>query len=149
MASPAQIQANRLNALKSTGPRTENGKAASRCNALRHGADSQLAVIPGEDPAELEALARGYHQTWRPRGPEQGFLVDTMIQSDWLRRRFLLIQTRLTAELLARVEDTSNPLGAIFAGDSPGARALERVMRHYEAADRSWFRAFRELQILK
>jgi hypothetical protein len=37
LASEKQIAANRRNAAKSTGPRTEKGKACSRMNALRHG----------------------------------------------------------------------------------------------------------------
>ena len=41
MATPAQIIANRLNALKSTGPRSAEGKAASRFNALKHAASAK------------------------------------------------------------------------------------------------------------
>jgi len=41
MATEKQIAANRRNAKKSTGPRTQEGKARSRMNALRHG----LAVM--------------------------------------------------------------------------------------------------------
>ena len=37
MTSVRQIEANRRNALKSTGPETEAGKQASRCSAVRHG----------------------------------------------------------------------------------------------------------------
>jgi hypothetical protein len=50
MATPAQIAANRANAQKSTGPRTAEGKAASRLNALKHGLDAESLIIPGEDP---------------------------------------------------------------------------------------------------
>lgn len=55
MASKRQIDANRGNASRSTGPKTKAGKQRSSRNALRHGLTSQLAA-PGS--AELEALAR-------------------------------------------------------------------------------------------
>jgi hypothetical protein len=58
MSSPAQILANRANAQESTGPRSAEGKAASRFNALKHGLDARSIVLPGEDPEEYAALAR-------------------------------------------------------------------------------------------
>ena len=57
MASDRQIAANRRNAKKSTGPRSEAGRKASRRNARRHG----LAVAIETDPAfhdDIEKLAR-------------------------------------------------------------------------------------------
>ena len=62
MATLRQIEANRLNALKSTGPASPEGKAVSRFNALKTGIHAELQVIPGEDPAELDALAADYHR---------------------------------------------------------------------------------------
>jgi len=47
MTSERKIAANRNNAKKSTGPRTEAGRATSRQNARRHG----LATGIGSDPA--------------------------------------------------------------------------------------------------
>jgi hypothetical protein len=148
MASPAQINANRLNATKSTGPRTGEGKAASRLNSLQHGADARLDIIPGEDPADLADLARSYRARFRPSAPDEVFLVETLIQSDWLRRRFRRIEAELMNHLLSEMEPCANPLGVLFASNTPGARALVRVRRHYEAADRAWFRALKELQSL-
>jgi hypothetical protein len=148
MATPAQISANRLNAMKSTGPRTGDGKSASRLNALRHGVDAQLAVIPGEDPAELETLTRDYHAQFRPNSPEQLFLLDTLIQSDWLRRRYMRLEAQITSQALAEMEPCENPLGALYLSDGPAARALERVRRHYEVAQRAWLTAFKQLQSL-
>ena len=54
MATEAQVVANRLNAQKSTGPRTGVGKAKASQNAVRHGLLAQQAVIRGEDPGEFE-----------------------------------------------------------------------------------------------
>jgi len=149
MATPAQIAANRLNATKSTGPRTDEGKAASRLNALRHGADAQLAVIPGEDPDELEALTRDYHAQFRPSSPEQLFLVETLIHADWLRRRYLRLEAAITNQALAEMEPCENPLGAIYLSNGPAARAIERVRRHYEVEQRAWLAAFKHLQTLR
>ena len=55
MASAAQIEANRRNAQKSSGPKTEKGKARVRCNALKHGMTA-VTTMPGlthEDPDQL------------------------------------------------------------------------------------------------
>jgi len=54
MASAAQVLANRLNAQKSTGPHTAEGKAAVAQNAVKHGLLAREVVIKGEDPGEFE-----------------------------------------------------------------------------------------------
>src|SRR5438034_1241699 len=61
MATQAQITANRANALKSTGPRSPEGKSASRFNALKHGLDADSLVLARReaetaDEAALEAI---------------------------------------------------------------------------------------------
>ena len=66
MATDAQIQANRENAKKSTGPRTPEGKARVSKNALKHGLLAQDSVIPGEDPAEFDRHLTTYQDTYLP-----------------------------------------------------------------------------------
>ena len=66
MATFNQFEANRLNAQKSTGPRTPAGKEASRFNALKHGIDARHTIIPGENQADLERLANEYQDQLRP-----------------------------------------------------------------------------------
>src|SRR6266404_3622401 len=56
MATPAQIAANRRNALLSTGPRTARGKYFSSRNRLRHGLRSRRLILPDENPADLARL---------------------------------------------------------------------------------------------
>src|SRR5215471_14868356 len=95
MASPAQITANRANAQRSTGPRSVEGKSASRFNALKHGADAASPVIPGEDPAEYQTLAADYQRRFQPATPDEHYHVQTMIDSDWQKRRLSKLETKL------------------------------------------------------
>src|SRR3989442_13216260 len=69
MPTEAQINANRLNAKKSTGPTSPEGKARSSLNALKSGIDAWSHIIPGEDPAELEALTPSSSSTTNPPIP--------------------------------------------------------------------------------
>jgi hypothetical protein len=56
MSSYRQIEANRRNALKSTGPRTEAGKQASRHNAVRHGLTAETVISALEDANDYKAF---------------------------------------------------------------------------------------------
>ena len=58
MTSEKKAEANRHNALKSTGPRTPEGKDAVRLNALKHGLLSQEILLRGEDEEALRELGR-------------------------------------------------------------------------------------------
>jgi len=76
--SAAQLEANRLNAQKSTGPRTEEGKNKCKLNAFRHGLTSQVAVMtdPDRDAQEkfikalVVTIVRSIHlEQWYPPKP--------------------------------------------------------------------------------
>jgi hypothetical protein len=95
MSTPRQIAANRLNAQKSSGPRSAQGKAASRANSLKTGLYARSQVIAGEDPAELRALAGQYFLRWEPATPEESFLVATLIDAEWLLRRYSLADAKI------------------------------------------------------
>lgn len=148
MATAAQITANRLNAQKSTGPRSVEGKAASRFNALKHGLDAESAVIPGEDPAALAELAAEYHDHFQPLGPVETGLVDTLVRTEWLKRRYLRIETAILNHLLAAHPDDPNALGAIYAEAKPSS-PIHKIAARLEAANRTWFRAHKELNALQ
>jgi hypothetical protein len=141
MATAAQIAANRLNSLKSHGPRSEEGKAVSRFNALKSGIHAKSQVIPGEDPEELEAVAAGYREQYRPENPAEVFLVDRMIRADWELRRFERIEAELWEEEAMRGVMPSQA----FAKNP----AFVLLYRRMDAAERSFYRARKELQQMR
>ena len=144
MATPAQIAANQANAQKSTGPRSLEGKSASRFNALKHGIDAASLVIPGEDPADYEALATHYYREFRPDSPSENFHVDTMLRADWQKRRLLRVEADLHRTLLA--ESPGASLAAALLSESPAAKLLVRVQRQIAAFERTWYRANAEIR---
>jgi hypothetical protein len=147
MATPQQIEANRRNAQHSTGPRSPEGKAATRFNAVRHGIDAQSLVIPGEDPAELDALTREYLDQFQPSGPLEVSLVETLARSEWMRRRYSRIEAQVVRHLVAEQEaagvSSELAVGAVYAQDRG---PLQRVIRRQESEQRNWFRALGELR---
>jgi hypothetical protein len=144
MATPAQITANRANAQKSTGPRSVEGKSVSRFNALKRGIDAASLVIPGEDPADYDALADHYLQEFRPQSPSESFHVDTMLRADWQKGRLQRVEAELFRTVLA--ESPGNSLAAVLLAESPAAKLLVRVQRQIAAFERTWYRANTELR---
>ncbi|HUI53563.1 MAG TPA: hypothetical protein VLY04_01240 [Bryobacteraceae bacterium] len=148
MSTPAQISANRQNARKSTGPRSVEGKDSSRFNALKHGIDARSLVIPGEDPAELAALAEDYHRQCQPVGPIEAHLVDILIRSDWQGRRYDRVEAQLINQSLDPTLSPEAGLTFLFA-EAAKNHPLQHLFRRRQAAQRDWFQAFRELQRLQ
>lgn len=93
--SSKQTKANQQNALKSTGPKTPAGKAASKLNALKHGLLSQETVLPTEDADTLDKLAKELREELQPVGQLEHFLVDRIVSNMWRLKRLHRIETGL------------------------------------------------------
>src|SRR6266404_4653634 len=83
MSNIRQIEANRLNALKSTGPQTPEGKAAVKLNALRHGLRARTVVLPGENSEDFQQLCDDLETEWNPASRSEQFYVEQMAISQW------------------------------------------------------------------
>jgi hypothetical protein len=111
MATAAQIEANRKNSKRSTGPKTEAGKAMSKLNALKHGrrAKAVAPVLPQEDPAELEDRIKQWVQDMRPEGAAERKLVERAakpsFELDCLDRREADGRSRRVQEAQTKVDD--------------------------------------------
>jgi hypothetical protein len=98
VTSDKQADANRRNALQSTGPKTPEGKDAVRLNALKHGLLSQELLLPGEDEAALMGLTERLMADLQPEGTLEILLVEDIIVAHWRLRRF----RRVEADMFAR-----------------------------------------------
>jgi hypothetical protein len=125
MTTIRQLGANRRNALKGTGPRTDNGKNASRQNALRHGLTAETVIEPFEDPEEYRMFEAAIVSEYLPQTPVEHELVHRLASLFWRLRRAGSIETgllRMQAEILHyfRIsrENTKDGLRR-FAGAGP------------------------------
>ena len=104
MATRRQLEANRANAKRSTGPRSADGKAKSRKNSLAHGLTAQDIVIADEDPEEFERLRAGLQADFKPTSTIELELVERLAGLLWRLRRIPVLEGAL---LDARREETS------------------------------------------
>ena len=95
MTSYRQIEANRRNALKSTGPKTEAGKQASRCNALRHGLTAETVIGALEDAEDYEAFEAAITADYDAQSAVERELVLRLASILWRLRRATTMETGL------------------------------------------------------
>src|SRR6266403_4689437 len=134
MATIKQIEANRRNALKSTGPRTPEGKAAVKLNALRHGLRARTVVLPHENSEDFQQLCDDLETEWNPASRSEQFYVEQMAISQWKLTRIEVAEKSIvTQEAAAKIQI---PL-------------LERLWQSQCRLERSYARAQRELERLQ
>ena len=121
MTTEAQINANRANAQKSTGPRTPEGKAVVAQNAVQHGLLAQDVVIQGEDPGQFELYRDGMLAELAPAGVMESMLAERIVSLSWRLRR----AERLQVAAFEKVEEKSEPLPVMSPEDAEWL--LERI----------------------
>ena len=95
MSSLKQIEANRRNALKSTGPTTPEGKRRSRYNAVRHGLTAETVIAALEDAADYEAFQAAVISDYDAETAVERELVLRLSSVLWRLRRATGIETAL------------------------------------------------------
>jgi hypothetical protein len=103
MTTFRQIEANRCNATKSTGPKTETGKMRSRRNAIRHGLSAETVVEIVEDLEDYRGFEAAVIADYDARTAVERELVLRLASLLWRLRRATAIETdllRMQAEIL-------------------------------------------------
>jgi hypothetical protein len=95
MTSFRQIDANRRNARKSTGPTTEEGKQQSRCNAVRHGLTAETVISALDDAEDYKAFEAAIIADYDAQSAVERELVLRLASLLWRLRRATTIETGL------------------------------------------------------
>ena len=131
MTSFKQIEANRRNALKSTGPNTEEGKQQSRCNAVRHGLTAETVIGALEDAEDYKAFEAAIIADFDAQSAVERELVLRLASLLWRLRRATTIETGLF-EFEAEHLREAGPSHQV----SPASREVVRALfGHHELVD--------------
>jgi hypothetical protein len=131
MTSFRQIEANRGNALRSTGPKTEAGKQRSRRNAVRHGLTAETVVVALEDIEDYQAFEAAIIADYDARTAVERELVLRLASLLWRMRRATAIETDL---LQIQAEILSDRSHEYEAGDDSEQNAGSVVYRILQRA---------------
>ncbi len=137
MATAAQITANRINALRSTGPVTPEGKLRVAQNAVKHGLTGLHLVVRADEREEFESLRDSLRAEIAPQGALESVAFDELLHAAWNLRRF----RRLEAEAsLGTLDDFTDP---------QTTAVLDRLSRYQARAQRAYNQALSQLRMLQ
>ena len=127
MSSLKQIEANRRNALKSTGPTTPEGKERSRCNAVRHGLTAETVIAALEDAEDYQAFEAAVIADYDAESAVERELVLRLASVLWRLRRATGIETALFESVTAepsKLENSCSRLTLVGRVDLPEQNQL-------------------------
>jgi len=158
MATKPQIEANRRNAQKSTGPKTPEGKAKSRRNGLQHGLTAKTCMLADEDPEALLDLLEELREKYDPHDTDEDFLVERMAKARLRYNRIMPLEAAIFNLRLA-VDKAPEPLIAAqgksaerawaYMRDANGGNALSKLARYETSLLREYDRSRQELEKLQ
>jgi hypothetical protein len=99
---------NRRNAQRSTGPKSAEGKARARLNALKHGLRAEEFALPGEDCDELKRLTDEWVEYYEPRSPGERAVLDRCVYATVQLQRCARYQAEAVAEQVRTAQEDWN-----------------------------------------
>ena len=161
--SQKQLEANRQNALKSTGPKTPEGKALVALNPIKHGLLSKEVLLAHEDENSLVELGKRLRHQLAPVGELEIMLVDRIIAAFWRLRRILRIEKDLVdkkvSEEIDKIDrrawgrkknkDSAPPPVNLYEALEYKFSYFESFQRYESHIERGMYKALHELQRLQ
>jgi hypothetical protein len=157
MTTISQINANRENAKRSTGPRTAAGKANVRYNAMKHGLLAEAALLPDEDEATFREFVQRITTDLQPEGEMEAILAERIINTLWRLRRASQVEAGLfvwRSEIYRNQPwNAANPvqctalaeLGGTFALDASSSNAFTKLSRYETQLGRTLDKTLQQL----
>ena len=150
--SPKQLEANRRNAQRSTGPRTPAGKARVKFNALKHGLLAKSVILPirsrSEKRSHFDALLAQLIDELKPVGILEDMLVEKIAVSYWRLRRALRAEAGEICDNIRnfrRYPYDADPATLAL----PSSRNTLKIVRYQNAIERQLHRAITALKRLQ
>jgi len=146
MTSEKQLDANRQNALKSTGPASIEGKSRASKNAIKHGVLSKDLVVSGEKTSEYQAFHQNLIEAFHPECAIEALLVEKIACLAWRQRRAIQAESSLFHKGLSN-EWNRKSLESFFQGREGGC--LQNLSRYEANIEKNFYRALHQLKELQ
>ena len=148
--SQKQLEANRENA-KLGGVKTEEGKAISKYNAIKHGILSKEVLLKGEDEAVLIGVGKKLRAELEPQTELELVLVDRITANVWRLRRVMQIEREMVEDdQKDNFSKVKNTLGQAFSSyDNIKNDTYGKLIRYETSIERGIYKALHELQRLQ
>jgi len=157
MCSQTKLLANRLNAQKSTGPKTPEGKVRSSLNSVTHAAYCKVLLLPGESKEHFEEVRQTLHETIDPRDAVELTLFERLLSAKWKLYRIAREQrnasdpkTQAAVKELSEMEqvrELERALGGRRSRSSWHARLNVNILAQQEQRlENQFYKALRELR---
>jgi hypothetical protein len=140
MATLKQILANRRNAKKSCGAKSDAGKAVVSKNGIRHGLCGDFYVLDFEDQARFEELLAQFVRDEKPVGSVEHELVVKMARHTWMSHRAIRMQDACLLPQPQTSEQKARGDNALEVRND-----LHLYVRYQVQNDRAYQRASQEL----
>ena len=166
MATQKQIEANRQNSLKSTGPKTPQGKAVVAQNGIKHGLKARQNIIKGESTVDFDLHRDQLFEQFSPEDPLENHLVERIVILSWRLKRANRAQTAAVNSLqsshtnspirgldafLKPKKDNAPPppdheFGKVTIKDFANSKVIDRLLMHERRIENSLHKTILEMQ---